>query len=102
MVMRSRTHFMGIAKSDRQGHVWQAAHQSAVPCPNSGLDVARLSDGRLLLVYNPSMHFGASAFLLLLLPCRCQCVSAPYVDREPSITLNPPSPGVDAFAQAES
>lgn len=59
MVMRSRSHFMGIAKSDRQGHVWQAAHQSAVPCPNSGLDVARLSDGRLLLVYNPSMHFGA-------------------------------------------
>ena len=55
MVMRTRgARYMATVASDGGGVVWAAPSLTSVPNPNSALDVTRLADGRLLLVYNHS------------------------------------------------
>jgi len=58
MVIRSRKRYMATSSSDRFGHEWSRPRLTAIPCPNSGLDVVRLADGRILLVYNHSFKHG--------------------------------------------
>jgi len=60
MVMRSRQQFMATSASDFKGHHWSVPRLTAVPCPNSAIDVVRLQDGRLLLVYNHSFKHGVA------------------------------------------
>ncbi len=43
--------------SDDYGRTWTPARPTQLPNPNSGLDAARLADGRIALAYNPS-HTG--------------------------------------------
>ena len=55
MLMRATRLVGRVCLSDSQdgGLTWSPARQLAVPNPNSGLDAARLSDGRIALVCNP-------------------------------------------------
>jgi predicted neuraminidase len=45
--------FVCTARSDDSGRTWSEAEMTSVPCPNSGLDAARLADGRIVLACNP-------------------------------------------------
>jgi predicted neuraminidase len=55
MLMRAtqRVGFVCTARSEDSGCTWSPARPLAIPNPNSGLDAARLADGRVLLVCNP-------------------------------------------------
>jgi predicted neuraminidase len=54
MLMRSTERIGRImrASSTDKGLTWSFARLTSLPNPNAGIDVARLYDGRLLLVYN--------------------------------------------------
>lgn len=54
-----------LAESLDSGVTWGPAYPLAVPNPNSGLDAARLSDGRIALVCNPT-HTGRTPLALLI------------------------------------
>jgi len=60
MVIRTRKHYMAVSSSDQRGKEWSRPRLTAIPCPNTGLDVVRLKDGRLLLVYNHSFKQGVA------------------------------------------
>jgi predicted neuraminidase len=46
-----------VASSSRDGGLtWKAAHPTRLPNPNAGIDVVRLQDGRLVLIYNHLLH----------------------------------------------
>jgi len=47
-------HRIHFAYSMDQGSTWSRPHPTNLPNPNSGIDVARLPDGRLLCAYNDS------------------------------------------------
>lgn len=47
-------------RSSDGGKTWSALKASALPNPNSGIDAVTLSDGRHLLVYNPTRRKGPS------------------------------------------
>lgn len=53
MLLRSSEGFVFRADSEDEGESWSAAHALSLPNNNSGLDLVRLEDGRLLLVCNP-------------------------------------------------
>lgn len=55
MLMRStrRVGCVCASASDDGGRTWSPAERVPVPNPNSGLDAARLADGRILLACNP-------------------------------------------------
>lgn len=61
MVARSRATYMVQAISDSRGHVFSQPTLSTIPCPNSGLDAAKLADGRVVLIYNHSFKKGGFA-----------------------------------------
>jgi hypothetical protein len=44
--------YMMAAVADANGSHWAHARPTSLPNPNSGLDATKLSDGRLLAVYN--------------------------------------------------
>jgi predicted neuraminidase len=66
MLMRAtqRVGFVCSARSDDHGRTWSAASPTDIPCPNSGLDAARLLDGRIVLACNPT-HKGRTPLSLL-------------------------------------
>lgn len=57
-----------ICRSDSKdgGRTWSPVYTTSLPNPNSGIDLTRLPDGRLVLAYNPdSKNWGSRAPLLL-------------------------------------
>mmetsp|Transcript_12181 Transcript_12181/g.23158 ORF Transcript_12181/g.23158 Transcript_12181/m.23158 type:complete len:472 (-) Transcript_12181:92-1507(-) len=44
--------YMIAATADESGDNWLQAHPISLPCPNSGIDAVKLSDGRLLTSFN--------------------------------------------------
>jgi predicted neuraminidase len=54
MLMRSTERIGRIVASSSSdgGRTWTPAHATNLPNPNAGVDVARIDDGRLVLVYN--------------------------------------------------
>jgi predicted neuraminidase len=58
MLMRSTERIGRIVSSTSMdgGHTWAPARPTALPNPNAGIDVQRLKDGRLVLVYNHSLE----------------------------------------------
>jgi len=50
--MRSQMGKICVADSLDEGITWTAAHAIDLPNPNAGIDVVRLRDGRLVLIYN--------------------------------------------------
>lgn len=53
MLLRSSEGFVYRADSEDGGETWTDAYPLTLPNNNSGLDLVRLADGRLLLVCNP-------------------------------------------------
>ena len=53
MLLRSSEGFVYRADSKDDGETWSDAYPLTLPNNNSGLDLVRLEDGRLLLVCNP-------------------------------------------------
>ena len=53
MLLRSTRGWVYRADSDDGGRRWGAAYATTLPNNNSGLDLAKLPDGRLVLAYNP-------------------------------------------------
>lgn len=53
MLLRSTRGYVYRSNSQDGGRSWGPAYPTALPNNNSGLDVARLPDGSLLLAYNP-------------------------------------------------
>lgn len=53
MLMRSSEGAIYKSDSVDGGHSWSKAKKTALPNNNCGIDLARLADGRLVLVYNP-------------------------------------------------
>lgn len=53
MLLRSSEGFVYRADSEDEGASWSDAYATALPNNNSGLDVVRLQDGRLVLACNP-------------------------------------------------
>ena len=54
MFARSRSSYVVAAVGDSTGRIWTDAVYSQIPCPNTGFDVVKLRDGRLLIIYNHS------------------------------------------------
>ena len=53
MLLRSSEGFVYSADSEDEGASWSDAYATALPNNNSGLDVVRLQDGRVVLACNP-------------------------------------------------
>lgn len=53
MLMRSTEGAIYESLSEDRGEHWSHAKRTALPNNNSGIDLAQLEDGRLILVYNP-------------------------------------------------
>ncbi len=57
-----------ICRSDSKdyGKTWSPVYKTSLPNPNSGIDAAKLSDGTLVLAYNPTTRDGGSRGKLAL------------------------------------
>jgi predicted neuraminidase len=53
MLLRSTEGYIFRSDSEDGGHTWSPAYSNDVPNNNSGIDLTRLKNGTLLLVYNP-------------------------------------------------
>ena len=56
ILCRSRQHVITQSWSDDAGRSWTPMTATRLPNPSAGIDAVRLSDGRFLLVYNPTTH----------------------------------------------
>ncbi len=67
MLMRAtqRVGYVCRSVSHDGGRSWSPAEATEVPCPNSGLDAVRLSDGRVVLACNP-VHEGRTPLALMV------------------------------------
>jgi predicted neuraminidase len=54
ILCRTEQHVIAEAWSDDAGRTWSALRATELPNPSAGIDAVRLSDGRFLLVYNPT------------------------------------------------
>lgn len=53
MLLRSSSGFIYQSDSADGGRTWCPAYSNGLPNNNSGIDLAQLDDGRLVLIYNP-------------------------------------------------
>ncbi|SMO50579.1 sialidase family protein [Fodinibius sediminis] len=68
MLVRTSDGVIGRSDSDDYGKTWSPLYKTSLPNPNSGIDLARLADGTLILAYNPDdENWGARAPLRLAL-----------------------------------
>ncbi|WP_168120776.1 sialidase family protein [Paenibacillus sp. HB172176] len=66
MLLRSTDGFIFRSDSEDGGQTWSPAYPTRLPNNNCGIDLARLSDGSLVLAYNPvGMYKGPRSPLLL-------------------------------------
>ena len=54
MLLRSNNGFIYKSDSNDFGKTWSKAYKTDIPNNNSGIDLTKMSDGSLALVYNPS------------------------------------------------
>jgi predicted neuraminidase len=68
MLVRTTGGVIGRSDSYDNGKTWTPITKTAMPNPNSGIDVAKLADGTLALTYNPdSKNWGSRSPLSLAL-----------------------------------
>ena len=68
MLLRSSAGAIYRSDSDDGGRSWSPVYRTQLPNPNSGIDLTRLADGRLALVYNrDDQNWGARAPLSVAL-----------------------------------
>ncbi|MBI4978754.1 MAG: exo-alpha-sialidase [Spirochaetes bacterium] len=66
MFMRSSTGYICRSDSNDNGRTWCVLYKTDLPNNNSGIDVTRLADGRLALLWNPvGQNWGARSPLRL-------------------------------------
>lgn len=53
MLLRSSSGYICRSDSKDYGKTWSKVYKTALPNPNSGIDLVKLPDGKLALVYNP-------------------------------------------------
>ncbi|MBX2923508.1 MAG: exo-alpha-sialidase [Chitinophagaceae bacterium] len=53
MLLRSSDGAIYRSDSEDYGKTWSAGYKTSLPNPNSGIDLTKLSDGTLVLAYNP-------------------------------------------------
>ena len=59
MLLRSSTKAICRSDSDDNGKTWSKVYKTSLPNNNSGIDLAKLKDGTLVLAYNPvASHWG--------------------------------------------
>ena len=60
VLLRSSEGVICRSDSEDNGKTWSAAYKTTLPNPNSGIDLAQLPDGTLVLAYNPvNRNWGA-------------------------------------------
>ncbi len=68
MLVRSSEGYIYRSDSEDYGKTWTPLYKTDLPNPNSGIDLAKMADGTLILAYNPdSKNWGARAPLTLAL-----------------------------------
>lgn len=66
MLIRSSAGAIYRSDSDDYGKTWTPAYRTSLPNPNSGIDLVKLEDGTLALLYNPDgKNWGSRGTLLL-------------------------------------
>lgn len=68
MLVRTTGGVIGRSDSKDNGKTWSTIRKTSLPNPNSGIDLAKLADGTLVLAYNPDDHnWGSRSPLSLIL-----------------------------------
>lgn len=68
MLIRTTGGVIGRSDSEDNGKTWSKIFSTGIPNPNSGIDLAKLADGTLALVYNPdNKNWGSRSPLSLSL-----------------------------------
>lgn len=66
MLVRTTGGVIGRSDSEDNGKTWSPIYATALPNPNSGIDLAKLEDGTLALAYNPDGRNWGSRYPLML------------------------------------